>query len=119
MFLEIWPNSCLVSVVSLGMLMQRYVTYLTKAFLCFVLIMKYFRNRFVGKFVSKIFPIKTTSNYSNSAVTKLYANYCILAEANCPCIFVNICPKNTRLLKHFSLVTYYNVWGQPLDNRFT
>ena len=75
MFLEIWPNSCLVSVVSLGMLMQRYVTYLTKAFLCFVLIMKYFRNRFVGKFVSKIFPIKTTSNYSNSAVTKLYANY--------------------------------------------
>ena len=41
--------------------MQSHVTYLTKAFLFFVLIIKYFRNRFVGKIVSKIFPIKTTS----------------------------------------------------------
>ena len=79
--------------------MQRNVTYLTKALLCFVLIIKHFRNRFVGKIVSKIFPIKTTSNYSNSAVTKLQVNYLILDEANCLCIFANICPKITRLLK--------------------
>ena len=47
-------NSCLVSVDSLRMSMQKHVTYLTKALLCFVLIIKYFRNRLLGKIDSNI-----------------------------------------------------------------